>query len=97
MISNLIDPKPLHCRFNKRDGFIRIYGGTKYLTSFNCEKYEAIYDTNRYLICQKVVSDILFLTIFQKLMLILMIICLMILFVIISLILVSSTTTVRCF
>ena len=26
----LIDPKPWHIRFNKIDGFIRIYNGTRY-------------------------------------------------------------------
>ena len=45
-ISNktLIDPKPLHIRFDKIDGFIRIYDGNRYLTFFGSEKYEAIYD-----------------------------------------------------
>ena len=28
----LIDSKPLRIRFNKIDGFIRIYDGTRYLT-----------------------------------------------------------------
>ena len=39
----LIDPKPLRIRFFKTDGFIRIYDGTRYLTLFVHEKYDAIY------------------------------------------------------
>ena len=34
----LIDPKPLSIRFDKIDGFIRIYDGTRYLTLFGSEK-----------------------------------------------------------
>ena len=33
----LIDPKPLRIRFDKIDGFIRIYDGTRYLTLFGSE------------------------------------------------------------
>ena len=43
----LIDPKPLGIRFDKIDGFIRIYDGTGYLTLFGSEKYDAIYDRSR--------------------------------------------------
>ena len=32
--NTLIDPKPLRIRFDKMDGFIRIYDGTTYLTLF---------------------------------------------------------------
>ena len=35
----LIDPKPLHIRFDKIVGFIRIHDGTRYLTLFGSEKY----------------------------------------------------------
>ena len=45
----LIDPNPLGIRFNKIDGFIRIYDGTRYLTLFGSEKDGAIYDRIRYL------------------------------------------------
>ena len=45
----LIDPEPLHIGFNKIDGFIKIYDGTRYLTLFGSEKYDAIYDRIRYL------------------------------------------------
>ena len=34
----LIDQKPFHIRFNKIDGFIRIYDGARYLTLFGSEK-----------------------------------------------------------
>ena len=47
--------KHLQVRFDKRDGFIRIYDGTRSLTSFGSENY-AIYNTIRYLISVKVVS-----------------------------------------
>ena len=49
----LIDPKPLRIRFDKIDEFIRIYGGTRYLTVFGSEKYDAIYDTSKYLMSLK--------------------------------------------
>ena len=49
----LIDPKPLPSRFDKTDGFIRIYDGTRYLTLFGSEKYDAFYDRIRYLISLK--------------------------------------------
>ena len=48
-----IDLKPLRIRFNKIDGFIRIYGGTRYLTLLSSEKYTAIYDRIRCLISLK--------------------------------------------
>ena len=40
----------MHIRFDKIDGFIRIYYGTRHLTLFGSEKYYAIYDKIRYLI-----------------------------------------------
>ena len=49
----LIDSKPLRIRFFKIDGIIRIYDGTKYLTLFCSEKYDAIYNRIRYLVSQK--------------------------------------------
>ena len=36
--------------FNKVNGFIRDHNGTKYLTLFGPEKYDAIFDKIRYLI-----------------------------------------------
>ena len=50
---NLIDVKPLRIRFDKMDGFIRIYHGNRYLVLFGLQKYDAIYNRIRYLISQK--------------------------------------------
>ena len=36
--------KPLHIRFEKIDGFIKIYDGTKYLILSGPERYDKIYD-----------------------------------------------------
>ena len=52
LYKTLICSKPLLIRFNKVDGFIRIYDGTKYLTLFGSEKY-AIYNRIRYLVSLK--------------------------------------------
>ena len=49
----LIGPKPLRIRFDKTDGFIRIYDGTRYLVLFGPEKYYAIYNRIRFLISVK--------------------------------------------
>ena len=46
----LIGPKPLRIKFNKIDGFIRVYDGTRYLVLFADEKYDFIYNRIRYLI-----------------------------------------------
>ena len=64
-ISNktLIDSKPLRFRFDKIDGFIRIYVGTKYFTLFGFEKYDAIYNRIRYLTSLKNGITYIFLTI----------------------------------
>ena len=35
--------KPLHSGFNKIDGFIKIYDGTRYLVLFGHERYDAIF------------------------------------------------------
>ena len=43
----LIDPKPLCIRFDKIDGFTKIFDGTRYLILFGSEKYEAIYNRIR--------------------------------------------------
>ena len=45
--------KPLHIRFDKVDGFIRVYDGASYLVLFVPEKYDVIYKRIRYLISQK--------------------------------------------
>ena len=49
----LVVSKPLRIRFDKTDGFIRIYDVTTYLTLFSSEKYDAIYDRIRCLISLK--------------------------------------------
>ena len=43
----------MRIRFDKIDGFIRVYDGTKYLVLFGPEKYDAIYNRIRYLISQR--------------------------------------------
>ena len=69
----LIGSKPLHIRFDKMDGFVRIYDETIYLTLLGSKKYNAIYDRIRYLLSLKsgVTSNLLYY--FAK---ILMILCL---------------------
>ena len=52
LCKTLICSKPSLIRFNKIDGFIRIYDETKYLTLFGSEKY-AIYNRIRYLVSLK--------------------------------------------
>ena len=42
--------KPLHIRFDKVHGFIRVYDGTRYLTLFEAGKYCATFNRIRYLI-----------------------------------------------
>ena len=58
----LIGTKPLHIRFDKVDGFIKVYDGIKYLVLFGPKKYDAICNRIRYLRSQKsgiayVISD----------------------------------------
>ena len=50
----LIGAKPLCIRFNKIDGFVRVYDGTRYLVLFGVEKYDFIYNKIRYLIGEKI-------------------------------------------
>ena len=49
----LIDSKSLRVRFDKIDGFIRVYDGTRYLVLFGSEKYDHIHDRIRHLISVK--------------------------------------------
>ena len=46
----MIGAKPLRIRFDKIDGFIKVYDGTRYLVLFVGEKYDFIYNRIRYLI-----------------------------------------------
>ena len=39
----MIGPKPVCIRFDKANGFIRVYDGTTYLVLFGDEKYNFIY------------------------------------------------------
>ena len=50
----LIDRKPLCIRFNKVDGFIIVYDGTRYLVLFGPEKCDVIYNRIRYLKSKKI-------------------------------------------
>ena len=45
--------KPLRIRFNKVDGFNKIYDGTRYLVLFGPWLYDAIHNRIRYLIIKK--------------------------------------------
>ena len=45
-----IGAKSLRIRFDKIDGFIRAYDGTRYLVLFGGEKYDFIYNRIKYLI-----------------------------------------------
>ena len=45
--------KPLRVRFQKVDGFIKVFDGTRHLVLFGTERYDAIDDRIRYLISQK--------------------------------------------
>ena len=49
----LIGTKPSRIRFDKVDGFIRVYDWTTYLVLFETEKFYAILNRIRYLISQK--------------------------------------------
>ena len=49
----LVAPKPLQIRFDKIDGFFRIYDGNKYLVLLDFEKYDDIYNKIRYLMSIK--------------------------------------------
>ena len=46
----ILGKKPLHVRFDKTDGFIKIYGGIRYLALL---EYNEIYDKIKYLIIEK--------------------------------------------
>ena len=46
----MIGAKPLRIRFQKVNGFIGVYDGTRYLVLFGDEKYDFIYNRIIYLI-----------------------------------------------
>ena len=63
----LIIPKPLHIRFDKTDGFMRIYDGTTQLVLLAIEKYDVIFNKIGYLISLKSgTSHIFSVTILRK-------------------------------
>ena len=66
LYKTLIDSKPWCIRFFKIDGIIKIYDGTRYLTLFGSEKYEASYNRIRYLISQKSCITYIFSRYFAK-------------------------------
>ena len=43
----------MHIRFNKIDGFLKVYDGTRYLVLLGKEKHDSISDRIRYLISVK--------------------------------------------
>ena len=45
--------KPLRITFDKIDGFIRVFDGTRYLVLFGCEKLDSIFNRIRYFISVK--------------------------------------------
>ena len=61
----LIGSKPLRITFDKTDGLIKVYDGTRYLTLFGSENYDANYNRIRYFMCLQAVSYI-FLSLFCK-------------------------------
>ena len=75
LYENLIGAKPLRIRFDKIDGFIRIYDGTRYLRLFGSEKFDAIYNRIGYLTSLKnSITYVFFFIITRKSKLILMIV-----------------------
>ena len=73
LYENLIGAKPLRIRFDKIDGFIRSYDGTRYLRLFGSEKFDAIYNRIGYLTSLKNSITYVFFIITRKSKLILMI------------------------
>ena len=49
----MIGAKLLCVKFNKVDGFIRVYYGTRYLVLFGSEKHDVIYNRIKYLVSLK--------------------------------------------
>ena len=66
LYKSLIGPKPLRVRFDKVDGFIRVYDATRYSVLFEPEKYNAICNRIIYLISLKMVLPAFFPIIMQK-------------------------------
>ena len=75
-VQTLIDLQLLGIRFDKIDGFIRIYNRNRYLTLIGSEKNWAIYNRIRYLISLKSDITYIFSHYFSKIKVALMIRCL---------------------
>ena len=61
--------KPLRISFDKIDGFIKIYDGTRYLILLSPERYDAIYDRIGYVVSEKsekVILNIVLIKILQE-------------------------------
>ena len=56
----------MRIRFDKIDGFIRIYDRNRYLTLFGSEKYGTIYDRTTYLVSLKIGITYIFSHYFAK-------------------------------
>ena len=54
LYKTLINTKPLLIRFDKIDGFMKVYNGTRNLVLFGPEKYDVIYNSVRYIRSQKI-------------------------------------------
>ena len=65
-----MDEKPLRICFDKVDGFIKIYYGTRNLVLLGPKVYEAIYDRIRYPQISKVALHIVLILILQEVKLI---------------------------
>ena len=53
LYKTLIGAKPLHTRFDKIDGFTRVYDSSRYLAMFGGEKYGFLYNRIKYFIWVK--------------------------------------------
>ena len=73
LYKTLIGPKLLQVRFDKIDGFLRVYDGPKYLVLLGPEKYDVTYNRIRYVMSLKNSTTYIFPTIFRKSKLIFMI------------------------
>ena len=58
--------KPLRIRFDKAYGVIKVYDGTRYLELFDSWIYNKIYYKINYLIGEKIIINIVLVTILQK-------------------------------
>ena len=58
--------KPLGIRFDKAYGVIKVYDGTRYLELFDSWIYNKIYYKINYLIGEKIIINIVLVTILQK-------------------------------